>query len=200
MNGSPLRTGGAACLAVIAVLVAACSSPPAPAASVAAPVASATPAPSVGPSLDPAALDGVWTGALHSDQDYPVTIRLDECVIGSVCGENEYGVPGDPQTPQCAAELTLTGATDEGFELAERLTYQPWQCVPSTLLVRSQPDGSLLVEAYGDRSAPPYLTGTLTRTGGVIAPTPMPVPAAIPGLGTPSRRPISMAGRRNTRP
>ena len=185
MNVSPLRTWGAACLVVIAVLVAACSSQPAPAASVAAPVTSATLAPSVEPALDLAALDGVWTGALHADQDYPVTIQLDGCVVGSPCGENEYGVPGDPETAQCAAELTLTEASDEGFELAQRLTFNAWQCFPTTLVVRPQADGTLLVEEYGDRSAEPVSTGALTRAGDVVAPSPMPVPAAIPGLGMP---------------
>ena len=174
-------------LIVITALMAACSTPPAPSASVAPPVASPTPAPSVA-SLDPTALDGRWTGALHADQDYPVTINLDGCVVGDVCGENEYGTPNDPDTVQCAAELTLTDASESGFELAQRLTYQPWNCAPSTLVVQPQPDGTLLVEEYGDRSAPPCCTGTLTRSGDAVAPSSagaLPVPAAIPGLGTP---------------
>ena len=66
--------------------------------------------------------------ALQADQDYPVTIRLHDCVVGGACGENEYGVPGDPETPQCAAELTLTNVSEAGFELAQRLTFQPWMC------------------------------------------------------------------------
>ena len=127
----------------------------------------------------------MWTGALHADQDYPVTIRLQGCVVGSVCGENEYGVPGDPETPQCAAELTLTDATGAGFELAQRLRFQPWNCAPTTLVVQPQPDGTLLVEEYGDRSAPPCCTGMLTRTSLELLPSEPPLPGAIEGLGTP---------------
>jgi hypothetical protein len=171
---------------VIAALVAACSTSPTLSVSAPPPVANATPARSVEPSLDPAVLDGVWTGALEADQDYPVTLRLHGCVVGAACGENEYGVPGDPEAPQCAAELTLTDVTEAGFELAQRLTFQPWQCAPTTLLVRPQADGTIRVEEYGDRSAPPCCIGTLTRTSLEVVPSPLPLPGAIEGLGTPA--------------
>ncbi len=114
-----------------------------------------------------------------------MTIRLQGCVVGSACGENEYGVPGDPDMPQCAAELTLTDVTEAGFELAQRLTYQPWNCAPTSLVVLPEADGTIRVEEYGDRSEPPCCTGTLTRTSPDVLPSPLPLPGAIDGLGTP---------------
>ena len=66
----------------------------------------------------------MWTGALQADQD-SVTLRLHGCVVGSACGENEYGVPGDQETPMCASELTLTDVTEGASSPPDAATSSP---------------------------------------------------------------------------
>jgi DNA-binding beta-propeller fold protein YncE len=52
-------------------------------------------------------------------------------------------------------------------------------------VVRPDGDDAIRVEEYGDRSAPPCCTGTLTRTAPKALPSQLPLAGAIDGLGTP---------------
>ena len=182
-------------LAVLALALAGCqaaspsSAPPASAPPSAA--SSASPAPASGPvtpPADPGDLEGAWEGELGDPGvSYPVTVRLSSCALGQACGESEYPPPADPQgTPLCAAELTLEEIRDDAFVLSERMVFQPWECLASNMVVRLAPDGALAVEQYGDLTEPPFARGTLARTAADARPTPVPLAAPVPGLGTPT--------------
>ena len=158
------------------------SSPPATAVGTTAPPPSASLA-----AVDPSTLDGVWEGAVNADGDaYPVTMRFVDCADGVTCGDAEYADPAGGFVVMCAAEVTLDGTRDGALVAQERMTFNPWQCFPSTMLLRPAANGSMLVEQYGDLEEPPFASGTLQRTSADGKPSPPPVPAAIPGLGTPT--------------
>ena len=113
-------------------------------------------------------------------------MRFVDCADGRPCGDNEYADPADQSAVLCAAELTLDGTHNDALVAHERITLKPWQCLATTLLLRPTADGSMLVEQYGDVDQPPCCTGTLRRTSSDARPSPQPLPAAIPGLGTPT--------------
>ena len=86
----------------------------------------------------------------------------------------------------CAAELTLDGTRGDALVAHERMTFNAWQCLATTLLLRPAADGSMRVEQFGDIDQPPFATGTLRRTAPDARPSAPPLPDAIPGLGTPT--------------
>ena len=88
--------------------------------------------------------------------------------------------------PLCAADLVLENVRPDGFQFVETMTWRPWECLATTLLVTPQADGTLAVKQYGDLAQPPCCTGTLTRVALDPAPTPVALPAAVPGLGAPT--------------
>lgn len=131
-------------------------------------------------------LDGVWTGSLVADREYPITLRFVACEIGKACGENEYTDPDDPRRVSCASELTLTEVREDAFLLAQRMTYNAPQCLETSLLVKPAPDGTLVVEEYPDLAQPPCCTGTMQQVDPDGRPSPLPMPSPIAGLGTPT--------------
>ena len=180
------------CLAVAAIAGACQAAAPTPSPS-ATPVPSvpASPSQAASPShaipLDPASLDGIWVGDLTYDGGgNPLTVRLEGCAVGKACGENEYADPALPQTPFCAAELTLEEARPDALVLKERMTFRPWNCFPGTLVLTPGDDGTLAIESFGDLAQPPCCTGTLTRAGPLPSPTPVPLAGPVQGLGTPT--------------
>jgi DNA-binding beta-propeller fold protein YncE len=176
----------------VAALVAACGSSavgsPSSGGASASPVATGAvaPIPSVAAALDPALLEGVWTGALQADRAYPITLRFVGCEVGAACGDNEYADPDDPDRVVCASELTLAEAQEGTFLLRQRMTFHPDACLATSLRITPAADGTLEVAEYGDLEAPPCCTGTVTRVSADARPTPLAVGGPIPGLGVPT--------------
>ena len=86
----------------------------------------------------------------------------------------------------CAAELTLDGARGDALIAPERMTFNPWQCLATTLLLRPSADGTMLVEQFGDIDQPRLRPGHCDERLPMRARLLLHQPVAIPGLGSPT--------------
>jgi hypothetical protein len=129
-------------------------------------------------------LEGTWRGDISDGSAaYPVTLRLGACSVGTACGESEYEDPASPGTALCAAELTLESVDPDGFRLAEAMTWHPWQCLATVLLVLPPTGDAIDVKALMPGESSAFASGRLTRVAPAADVTP---PPSIPGLGRPT--------------
>ena len=176
------RGTAAAVLSFVMLAVAACgSAPPTPDPTTA---PSAPPPTAVATSADAwvAELTGAWDGELvDPSASYPARLTLGDCSSDAApCGGLEY--LGPDGSVMCASDLTANGFADGRLVLVEAMTYQGWNCFPTTLRVAAPVDDEIEVAQYGD-GPEPCCEGTFARTADGPIPEPLPALWEAPGVG-----------------
>jgi streptogramin lyase len=127
-------------------------------------------------------LTGTWDGELADPMaTYPGRLTLGDCSSDAApCGGLEY--LGPDGSVMCASDLTANGFEDDRLVLVEAMTYQAWNCVPTTLRVSQPDDDEIEVAQYGD-GPEPCCEGTFARMADGPIPEPLPALWETPGVG-----------------
>jgi hypothetical protein len=83
----------------------------------------------------------------------------------------------------CASELTYEGVEGDRHILVETMVYQAWNCAPTTLRIRGDDAGLIDVEQVGGDGTV-CCRGTFRPVGADVLAGEIPVPGAVPGIGT----------------